>query len=613
MKKLAVVLCSLLVFSNVGLAQEVFLSLTKQEEDIKDLPANVTVIEKKAIEESHAQTLGELLETQAGVDFRSNGTVGAAQSISIRGASSLQTLVLIDGRKVNDAGLGSADFSAISVSVIEKIEIIRGAGAAIYGAGAFGGVINIITKKAKPGSFVDVGFSYGSFDTSKLHLTEVAAGDNGGILVSFDKTKSNGSRENSKYDGDNIFFNGLLKTSKNSELTLTGNVFSSNYGTPGATTWLTADNTQKDSNRYIKADYSLKTEAVGLNISGYSSNNDRDYNDIGGGNPYDPTWMLSDAQYKYNSEVAGGQIDFHYKNLILLGAELADEIYKEKEELTGWSSSHSRKNYAAYAQLNLKLWKLSLIPGVRYDNNSQFGTAVTPSVSAVFSITDNLKFSGNAGKVWRAPAFTELYWDQPSYDMYGNPNLVPEKGNSFDFGIEYFGNKIKLSADAFYIKSKDLIAWVFDPSLGMWGETHVQNINSAVQYGAEFSAGIILMPWLSNTVGYAYLEAKDEDTKKALPYKPQHTVSDTLTIKPFRNFSLSATAYFKDKVWTNAANTTSLKNFITLDVNVNYDITKAVSLWAKGVNVTETKYEMSSGYPMPGAAVYGGVNVKILE
>jgi vitamin B12 transporter len=194
--------------------------------------------------------------------------------------------------------------------------------------------------------------------------------------------------------------------------------------------------------------------------------------------------------------------------------------------------------------------------------------------------------------------------------MYGNPDLKPEHGVSGDFGFEYSRQKIRFSATAFFIDSKDLIAWEYDP---LTWETRVKNLDKARQYGVELEGGHIINSILSHKLNYTYLNAKDASTKKELPYRAAHTLNYSLTFKPIENLSLSASVYYKDKVFTNAANTVKLDGFFTFDFNLNYTANEYLSLWIKGINVGDSKYELTADYPMPGAAVYGGICVKFWQ
>lgn len=610
MKKILNTLICVLFITNVVFADEVFTSLTKYDEDMEKMPVNVTIISSKDIENSNADTVEELLKQESGFYVKTNGGTGSAVSIFIRGASSVQTLVLIDGRRVNDTGLGSANLNSIQLSSIERIEIIRGAGAAVYGTSAFGGVVNIITKKAVyEGVTAEAGLSYGSFNTYSDSITGAYKKSIFGGLITFSNLRSDGYRKNSAYDGKNIFGSFQMYMGNHSIVSLTASAYNSTCGVPGPDTiYVTPFNEQKDDNKYLKLDYTLKVlNNSHINASGYISQNIRNYYDATG-NPHDPLWALTEGRYKYNSETYGTQIDFHYENIILAGAEFWEDTYKEVESLSGYNASKGRSSIAGYAQGNIYVENLTIIPSVRYDNNSQFGGFFTPAISLVYNFTNSIKASGNIGRVWRSPSFSDLYWSQPGYLMHGNPDLKPEKGVSADLGVEYQYDKLRFMGSYFHIVSEDLISWAQNSNTNEW---YSENINKAKQYGFEFEVGFYMASWLNHSLNYTYLKAEDEKTGKTLTYKPENTVNYTLTIKPVKSLSLAASIAYKNQTYINAVNTKKLDDTVICNININYKATENLNLWVKGLNIGNVKYEFEENYPMPGATVYGGVNLKV--
>jgi outer membrane cobalamin receptor len=603
-EKILSVLFYLVFAANIVLAQDIFITLTKCDESIKKLPVNITVITQKTIKEKRFETLGELLQNEVGIDFKSNGTAGANTSISIRGASSLQTLVLVDGRRINDIGIGSVNFTSIPANIIERVEIIRGSGAAVYGTGAFGGVVNVITKKAtKTAPVGDVSASYGSFNTFSPVLNVTYLTDKYGAFVSISNISSDGDRENSKFMSMNTFFSGHFDIFERSKLSLSGNIYKSEYGVPGQLSSPTLKNEQKDNDEYIKFDYDFNmADKSFLNLSGYSSDNIRFFYDANG-NPHQPAIF-----YKYNSNVYGIHAEIHYKGIVLAGLEFENRDYKENKNLSRCSLNKSMRNYAVYTQFNLPIGKIVMIPAIRYDNNSQYGNVFTPSASAVFNIGERVKISANTGKIWRAPVFTDLYWNQPGYRMYGNPDLKPEYGISNDFGIEYSHNKVRLAGTAYYIDSKDLINWDYANE-----RFQVKNIDKSRQYGFEFEAVYIVTSFLNCKLNYTYLKSENKKTKKVLTYKPENTVNCGVSISPVKNLSVSVNLFYKDKIFTDDTNTRELNSFVTVNLNLNYKINDSLSLWVKGLNVGNARYELTAGYPMPGAAVYAGVSLRVLR
>ena len=609
MKKILAVFACLIFTANFVCAQEVFLSLTKYNEPIDRLPTNVTVITQEEINSRRANTLGELLANETSIFFGNYGLGFNASFISMRGAaSSTRVLVLIDGRRVYSLASGAANFASIPAANIEKIEIIRGSGAAIYGAGAFGGVINIITKRASADSpLASSGLSYGSYNTYSANMTGQYFTEKIAGLLSASTLGTEGYRKNSKYRGYDAFFSGQYNVNENNKFSLTGNYWQNKFGLPGAETAvyppsLTAED--KNFSGYAKLDYNLAlSESNSLQISGYASQDEYE----------SKTDRNSDDYFKNISNIYGVQADFHYKDILLAGAEFYQEKFTSKSLYEDWMTllpvyeeyDKAQDNYAAYAQLNYAYGKLRVIPGVRGNYNSKYGDVFTPSLSAVFNAGESIKISGNTGKVWRAPTFIDLYFP------YGcNPDLKPEKGVSSDLGIEYIQNKVRLSATGYYIRSKDLI--VAD---AMWIP---YNTDKARQYGAELEAGYIFNSKVQNKINYTYLNAKDitdSNNKKTLKYAPEHSVNYTLIVKPIDKLSVNANVAYKSKyIGTKAvvfpAETINMDGFYTVDLGANYQLNEKLSFWIKGFNMTNADYQIIDGYPMPGATVYAGVNFK---
>lgn len=597
MKKIISLLICVFFTVSLSNAQEVFLSLTKYSEDMDKLPTNVTVIGTDTIESRNVETLGELIQHETGISFRTYGTTGAATSVSIRGASSLQTLVLVDGRRVNDISLGSADFTSFPVDNIERIEIIRGAGSAIYGTSAFGGVINVITKKASSDSPVlDTSISYGSFNNLNTSLTGAYATDSVSALVTSSMLSSDGERENSAFNNHNIFFNASFNFDSRSTLSLSGNIYESVFGTPGSLTYPSANSEQKDSNKYLKADYDLELGKGVLSLNAYTSKNIRKYSD--------PDWATKD---RHTSDTFGFQADFVWDNMVLAGAEWWQEDYK-KEDLFSDSTliNNDRKNTAVYTQLNLDIWKFTIIPSLRGDSNSTYGEILTPAISAIYNLNEKIKISANTGRVWRAPSFSELYDDYPAWFLFANKNLKPEHGISSDIGLEYSHGKVRFMGSGFYINSRDLIKYDADPITYV---STLKNIDKAKQYGAELEAGYIMTSWMDHKINYTYLKAEDGKTGKILTYSPEHTLNYTLTIKPIEGLSIASIFSYKDKQKTGSFSP-DLDAYFTVDLNANYKISENLSVWLKGYNITDEDYQMAYDYPMPGVTVYGGVGLK---
>lgn len=575
---------------------EVFLSLTKFAEPLKDLGTNLTVITRKNIEEKNAKTLGDVLKDEPGISFKSYGPLGQAVSISIRGASAGQTLVLVDGRRINEIGTGGgADFASIPASMIEKVEIIRGSGSAMYGTGAFGGVINVITKKADVFTpKINPYFSYGTFNTINAGITGAYADENISLLVAPSLLSSDGYRKNSFFNSKNIFGNFAVKPTENSEIAFSGQILDSDLGNPGPLSWASDTAKQFENNNYSKIDYNTRYQDFDIKISGYNSQNKRKAYDIP--NFYDNT---------YYTDTVGLKSLFVYKEIFFTGMEWEKTTYKQLDNMSSVEQvNRNRENSAFYMQTLLNIDKLTLIPVIRADMNTDYSDVATPALSAVFKASESIKISANVSKVWNAPTFGQIYGDNTWY--IPNHDLKPEQGTSSDIGVEYSLKDFNAAFTCFYIDTNNLIQNILvDP---VYYQYQAQNIGETKQYGYEVEIGYDMYKIIKHKLNYTYLRAEDKKTKKDLTYKPMHKINYALTVLPLEHVKVNADISYVATTLDEYRN--YLKDYCTVNLRVDYVITKNISVWAKCDNVTNEKYQISYDYPMPGVTGYSGIDIK---
>ena len=579
---------------------EIFLSLTKTAEPLSDLTTNLTVITEEEIKEKSANTLGDIIEGELGISYKNYGPLGQNQSVSMRGATAAQTLVLVDGRRVNSISLGSADFTAIPASMIERVEIIRGSGAALYGTGAFGGVINVITKKATPLTpNVNPYFSYGTFNTINAGITGAYANDVVSILVAPSMLSSDGYRPVSFYNSKNIFGKIGVNITEDSEIVLSGQAYNADIGNPGQIG--SYQSKQFDDNNYLKLDYNAKFEDFKVQISGYNANYNMESFDLN---------APASSHYNsfYNTVNTGVNGNVSYKDFLTLGLEWDKTELKTTNLDTNIETvNKNRETAAAYLQAILNFGNLTLIPVVRGDTSTDYGDVFTPALSAVFKLTDEIKLSGNVSKVFRAPSFNDLYW--PGAE---NPNLKPEKGWSYDLGVEYSIDKFTAMVTGFYIDSEDLIAWApLDPS--DWESPWVpSNVDKSRQYGYEVGVKYDMCKEISHKLNYTYTRAENTETHKDIAYIPMHNLNYVITVKPIKELKFSADVSYVTTTATSEWGAPEyLDDYCLVNARVDYQVMKYVSLWVKGNNLTNNDtYQLSYGYPMPGITGTAGIDVR---
>jgi len=614
---------SLIAADNDG----VFLSLTRKPERLQALPVNITSVSNEQLENAKPLDVGNVLSDLPGINISHVGTAGSDTTVMIRGSSSDQVLVLIDGRRANDPASGIAPLSLIPINEIERVEIIRGGASAIYGTGASGGVINIITKAPKENSpTIELNANTGSFSTTAYDLSLRTARGPLSVFATAGKENSDGWRQNSDYDMNNFFGNFIYDAGGAGKFALTASFVNDNLGIPGTGilvdkydghTELLAETPlarQTDSNANWKLEHTKSWDSCSLKTCVYASDKDNTFK-----NP--PT--LSEDNRTF---VFGGEAQLSNNHGTMVGAEWWEESYKQKNLLAGITAvDKSRITTAVYAQQELKTGKFNFIPSVRYDQNSVFGGVPCPHLCIVYSANNTLKLSANSGKVWRAPTFDDLYYPLDPYGEVGNPNLIPEQGIASDIGAElkFSGSIIKF--DLFTIQMQNLIIWQPVGNTG-WTPT---NVGQSVQAGGEFEFGQKILSGLYHKLSYTYLWAQntssldsgDANAQKFLFYRPRNTLNYSINYTTVFKIDTCVQAQYVSEMLTGQSTPATLPSYTVCNFMVSKKI-KDWSIWARVDNFTNERYQTRvgydnnynpAGYPLPGATWSTGVTVKFWD
>ena len=223
----------------VPVLQEVVVTATRQEEEIRKIPANVTVITEEDIENSNAKTVLDLLRSEEGIVVRDLLGNGKTAQVDLRGfgeTGPFNTLVMVDGRRVNEIDLSGADWAQIPLEQIERIEIVRGTGTVLYGDNAVGGVINIITKPPAEKLTATVGTIAGSYERIKGQASVGGGYENiaGSLYASYEST--DGYRRNNEFRTRDVGGKIVFDPTEYLSLNLSGSYHSDDYGLPGPLT-----------------------------------------------------------------------------------------------------------------------------------------------------------------------------------------------------------------------------------------------------------------------------------------------------------------------------------------------------------------------------------------
>lgn len=477
--------------------KDVIVTATRTEEEVKVVPQNVEVITSEDIEKLGATDVYQALKLASNVDVTRAGMAG--HNVMIRGMSTNHTLILVNGmrRAGEDTSVTQNVYALdrLSLSDIERIEIVRGPASAQYGSDALGGVINIITKKSGVEPSVTVGASTGTSSINNYyHINFGKQGNFSGSLdMRFSKLRKQMFEDS---DGSNYYgptqdfhFDGNFDLGRNQNLNVNLGYYheqtAADYVDESMMGFVTSRD-KKEWYDFSRKDFSLawtgKTPKNDWMIRTYYSYLDKD-NNLYNNRPYYPSITIpgmgtidfdkmaprydwDKSKYKLFGIEGKDTMAIGEDHLLTFGAEYrtnkvegtrmgdgGDDVHNVDRwgngtQVTKPYSEQSVDTYAAYIQDEWMVNdKLLIIPSIRYDHDSSFGGETTPKIGATYFLNDHNRFKANWGKGFKAPTISELYMNMHramgpyTVNVYGNPDLQPEETESWDISYEYNDEK----------------------------------------------------------------------------------------------------------------------------------------------------------------------------
>ncbi len=607
----------------------IIITATKNEIDKRETGASVSVITGDEITESGKNFVSDVLRTIPGVDVVNQGPIGSSSSIGIRGASSKNVLVLIDGVPVNDpiggGGDKSFDFANYPSDNIERIEIIRGPSSVLYGSESSAGVINIITKKGEGKPEFKFSVEGGSFLTFRETASVTASNEIINFSLSATRTDSEGVSRRANADGT---INGLendpyhnTSISSRTRLKLFGNStldFNIHYINSEAA----VDDFNKDS-PYCMFYSELFSTGLVFNQTidfwnhrltySHLSSNTKNLIDSPAGSDYTFMDGMNDKiEWQNNFNINSENI----KDTITLGVSGSFDTATQVYNSTLYSDysilpKKTISNFGLYLQNHFKLFdRLFLITGFRYDYNQAFGSDFNYniSISGIIPVSET-RIKGNVGTGLKAPTIYQLYVPANLYGE-GNPSLLPEKNISFDIGFEQplYKNLIIINAVYFNNTYTNLITYI---EISPWYYKPL-NIGKALMQGFELDFTFNLPYNLKITAGYTFTKANVEGSDVQLARKPIDKFFSVLNWSFIdRRANINITYSYIGSRKDSDSSTVVLSPYVKLDLAVSFKIIDSIQIFARVENLTDSKYQEAYWYYSPGINAYGGINIKI--
>jgi vitamin B12 transporter len=563
----------------------------RSEAAVADALASVTVLTREDIELAQAPDLLGLLGRQAGIDIARTGGPGQASTIFLRGSNSNHALVLVDGIRVNAATQGIIDFAHIPLAQVERIEIVRGPRAALWGSDAIGGVIQVFTRdSSKPYASAQAG-SYGLAGVSAGigHSTgesRIGIGVGGELLEGFSATNETAGPFTFDPDVDGYRNRNL---SLRAETKLGTQVLS-------ATGLVTDADVDFDAGT---APGEGRTDALnrvfGLSLAGKLS--DRWTHALTLGHSSEDLDTPA-----YASRFGSTRDSLDWINSLALGDGHALGFGINASRETGYSIEGfgagfdaSRRNNAAFVTWRRGLGSHLLQASVRHDQNSQFGGADTGNVAWGWQASDALRWRASWGQGFRAPNFNELYY--PGFEVApdqflfaGNPALQPERSRSAEIGLDWrLDARQQLGVSAYSTRIHDLIAFT-GPLL------QAVNTRRASIDGVELDYRLQLAA-LAVQANATWQDARDQDGEALL-----RRADRKLHLSASYRFANLASAGFDVSAVSRRPDFggIQLPGYVRLDLRASAPLAKDWTIEARIENLGDVDYELLSGYNTPG-------------
>jgi len=557
---------------------------------------SVSVISREEIAILPADNISDVLEHVNGVDVRQRGARGVQADVGIRGGSFEQTLIMVDGVNMSDPQTGHHNMDLpVNLNDIERIEIIKGPAARIYGPNAMGGVINIITRDVNSNSFGGHG-GYGEYGYYDLGAQGALSGDKVSGRLSASRRYSSGylGGKDTDFDIRTINYKGVLKSESN-KFQLGMGFTDKDFGAYKFYSDTFPDQREKTETflLYGNADLIMTNMEIMPRIH-WRHHRDKYKINING------VWNIND----HRTDVLGAQV-----NTLITSGWGTTSIGGEAEHENMESSSlgdHDRGRQAVFLEHRFyPSDRLTMGLGASAVHYSSWGWEYWPGADISIELTDEFTWFSSVEKSFRVPTYTELYYVTPANK--GNPDLKPEKAWTGETGFRFLIHGVTANFSLFYRDSEDVIDWSRRPGETAWQATNIATVRTK---GGE--VGVTLYPqsffnakWLSSVgIAYTYLDSdrhtRGMESKYVLDYL-RHQVNGSMVFTWLPSL--------KHVIKTRYGKRMAGDSYTVVDTRLTYTLSN-YDIFLEATNLFNENYIESGFTPMPDRWIMGGVKFK---
>nr|MDP2191358.1 TonB-dependent receptor [Rhodoferax sp.] len=574
--------------------KNVVVTATRVAQPITDVVADVTILDRAAIERSGATGLADVLARVPGIAMARNGGPGTSTSVYVRGAESRFTAVFIDGVRVDSQSTGGATWNAIPLSRIDRIEVVRGPATAIYGSDAIAGVIQIFTRKGEAGFSPSIEVGVGTHGTKKLDLALSGAQGAVDYALGLTRETSTGFNAQPTANPDN---DGYRSTSVSARLG-----------------W--------QINPAHRLEASLLTNDLNAQYDGFTSGqDDRGQHDV---QTFGLNWSArwTDA---YTTRISVSQGDDRYEtspsvyltdtsvtsylwqNEYRAGPHLLTAALERREDQLNNASTTpvitDRSQNALALGYGYTGGQHTLQLNARHDKDSEFGGNATGSAAYAFAFMPNWRVTAAAGTAFRAPTLFQRF------SIYGVPTLKPESARNKELGVKYVAQGESFSAAAYRNNVTDLITYVPGPGAcvngagafpGCYGNTALAQY-SGLTLAASRRVGAFAL------TGSLDLQNPKDLTRGRLLVRRAKKMATLGADTQMAGWKLGAELQLSGERFNNVTNTQRLAGYGLVNLHASTQLAKDWTLLGRIDNLGDKSYETVRGYATAGRTLYVGL------
>jgi vitamin B12 transporter len=599
-----------------------------------ELARSVSVMERSEIAASPARSIDDILEQVAGIDVRQRGSDGVQADLSIRGGSFDQVMILLNGVNLTDPQTGHYSLDLpVDLQQIQRIEILQGSGARIWGPNAFSGAINIITtpggSSPKKEAHLDLGNgSYGYQTGTASGNLQKGPWQLGGS-VSY--KRSEGYTDNTDFDLFNSHVQAAYRNKSAGYFQLQLGYQQKDFGANSFYTFLYPKQFESTKTLFSALNWEKSIGKINLQAQVYQRQH-HDRFELFRNKVNAPSWY-ADHNY-HQTDVTGGNLKTFFltqygktaigteiRNEHIFSNVLGEAISKtQKDNLDKnalFTKEKNRTNYRVFIDQTVYLGALNLSAGLSGNHNSDYGSYFSGGMDAGYEISSTLKSYFNLNQSFRLPTFMDLYYK--SATQISNPNLKPEKSTTYEIGLKYLNQGFKSNISAYYREGKNVIDWVQMADSTKWESKNLTKVNAlggeaTVEY--NFENGFFKKIRLS--YDYLYLDKKASvyDSKYALDYL-KHKINlhiENSLYKSKKNGALNAALNlnWQDRAGDYKDFKTELKTFykplFITDIRLQWAKDNLV-LYTDVNNLFDAKYADIGGLIQAGRTFHAGIKV----